>query len=109
MPNLSDWAEIWAIDFEYQAVDGEWPVPHCMIGREILSQRLIRLDAAALHSAHVPPFSIGQNSLVVALPPGRVLLLPAAGLSSTDALSGSLHRIQMAALGYSGQERKRRV
>lgn len=65
MPNLSDWAEIWVIDFEYQAVDGEWPVPHCMIGREILSQRLIRLDAAALHAAHVPPFSIGQNSLVV--------------------------------------------
>ena len=65
MQNPNNWDEIWVIDFEYQAVDGEWPVPHCMIGREIFSQRLIRRDTAALHAGGDPPFPIGQSSLVV--------------------------------------------
>ena len=65
MKNLSDWNEIWVIDFEYQSVDGEWPVPHCMVGREIFSQRLIRLDADALHVSNAPPFSTGPAVLVV--------------------------------------------
>ena len=65
MQNLSNWREIWVIDFEYQAVDGEWPVPHCMIGREILSDRLIRLDADTLRATKTAPFPTGQNSLVV--------------------------------------------
>ena len=65
MQNPNNWDEIWVIDFEYQAVDGEWPVPHCMIGREIFSQRLIRRDTAALHAGGDPPFPIGPSSLVV--------------------------------------------
>jgi len=65
MQNLCDWEEIWVIDFEYQAVDGEWPVPHCMVGREILSDRLIRLDDHTLKRSSAPPFRTGSSVLVV--------------------------------------------
>ena len=65
MKNLSDWNEIWVIDFEYQSVDGELPQPHCMVGREVFSQRLIHLDAEALRTTGSPPFSTGQTSLVI--------------------------------------------
>lgn len=65
MHKLSDWNEIWVIDFEYQAVDGELPQPHCMVGREMYSGRLIALDADALRATNTPPFPTGQTSLVV--------------------------------------------
>jgi len=65
MKNLSDWNEIWVIDFEYQSVDGELPKPHCMVGREMHSGRLIRLDADSLCATNTPPFPTDQNSLVV--------------------------------------------
>ena len=65
MKNRSDWNEIWVIDFEYQSDDGELPQPHCMVGREVFSKRLIRLDADALRATNTPPFSTGPAVLVV--------------------------------------------
>jgi hypothetical protein len=65
MVNLTNWNEIWIIDFEYQAAGGELPEPHCMVGREVFSSRLIRLDADTLRTSTVPPFPTDQTSLVV--------------------------------------------
>ena len=31
--------EIWVVDFEYAAPDGETPKPHCMVAHEVLSDR----------------------------------------------------------------------
>ena len=34
--------EIWAVDFEFDAQDGERPTPVCLVARELRSDRLIR-------------------------------------------------------------------
>ena len=87
MKNLSDWNEIWVIDFEYQSVDGELPQPHCMVGREVFSQRLIHLDAEALRATGSPPFSTGQNIIGDRLlSSGGIFLLPSTGLETSGAL-----------------------
>jgi hypothetical protein len=58
-------AEVWAVDFEFTAPQGERPAPLCVVAREILSGRLMRQwlgeDAPAR-----PPYSIGPKALFVA-------------------------------------------
>ena len=56
--------EVWAVDFEYISEDGERPAPVCMVAKELLSGRLLRLWHDDWPSS--PPFAIGDDSLFVA-------------------------------------------
>lgn len=56
--------EIWCVDFEFQANDGNRPTVHCMVAKEVRSGRLLRLWADELGDE--PPFDIGPESLFVA-------------------------------------------
>lgn len=58
--------EIWAVDFEFHAPDGHRPVPICMVARELLSGRVLRLNDVQLHQCRTAPFDTGSNSLFVA-------------------------------------------
>jgi DNA polymerase-1 len=58
--------EIWAVDFEFKAPDGERPDPICMVARELNTGRLIRLWQDDLLGQPWPPFSIDATSLFVA-------------------------------------------
>jgi len=62
--SLNEFSEIWAVDFEYKSPDGERPEPHCMVARELITGRLIRLwkDEFGL----MPPFPIDKTALFVA-------------------------------------------
>lgn len=63
---LSDlpFSEIWAVDFEFNGKPGDRPNPVCMVARELRGSRRFRLWADQLGPA--PPFSIGENALIVA-------------------------------------------
>ncbi len=58
--------EIWAVDFEFRAPPGHNPEPICMVAKEILSGRTIRLWQEALRAAATPPFDTGPDTLFVA-------------------------------------------
>jgi DNA polymerase I len=56
---------VWFVDFEFHQPPGERPVPLCISGLEYFSGRRVRLwlaDGAPLK----PPFSIDENTLIVA-------------------------------------------
>ena len=61
-----EFEQVWAADFEFCALPGERPIPHCLVARELSSGRTIRLFGTELTSRVVPPFDIGPKSLVVA-------------------------------------------
>src|SRR5262245_48361093 len=56
--------EIWAVDFEFNGGPGDRPNPVCMVARELRSGRTHRLSADEFETT--PPFSVGENSLIVA-------------------------------------------
>ena len=60
------YSEIWAVDFEFIAGDGERPSPVCLVARELRSGRLIRLWRDELVTMPEPPYSTDANSLFVA-------------------------------------------
>ncbi len=55
--------EIWVIDFEFYAPDGERPKPLCMVARELRSERRLRVWGDQLK---LPPFDLGPDVLFVA-------------------------------------------
>jgi DNA polymerase-1 len=57
-------AEIWCVDFEFQAADGERPVPVCLVALELRSCRRLRLWADELGPE--PPFRTDAGALFVA-------------------------------------------
>ncbi len=59
-------AEVWAADFEFRALAGERPQPHCLVARELVSGRTVRLFGADLSAHACAPFDVGPNSLFVA-------------------------------------------
>ena len=61
---LDVFREAWAVDFEFIAPPGERPDPVCLVARELKSGRTVRLWRDQF--GHVPPYSIGPNSLFVA-------------------------------------------
>jgi DNA polymerase-1 len=63
---LSDFHEIWFLDFEFFQPDGARPTPVCMVGRELRTGRLLRLWQDDLTTLVNPPFSIGPDALIVA-------------------------------------------
>ena len=64
MNPLNTFREVWMIDFEFSAPDGERPTPVCLVAREFFSNRLLRLSAHELSDR--PPFPIDDHTLVVA-------------------------------------------
>ena len=60
---LSQFKNIWLIDFEFCAAEGERSVPVCMVAREYRTGRLLRLWQNELSE---PPFSLGPDALFVA-------------------------------------------
>jgi hypothetical protein len=63
---LSRFLEVWFVDFEFEAKDGERPRPICMVARELFSGKVIRLFQDELWSCAGPPYGVGKESLVVA-------------------------------------------
>ena len=61
---LGDFREIWFCDFEFYAPAGERPLVRCMVARELLSKRVIKLWADEIGSE--PPFNTGKDALFVA-------------------------------------------
>lgn len=61
---LSHFREVWLVDFEFFAPDGERPTPVCLVAREFFSNRLIRLFGNEIQDR--PPFSTVDNVLFVA-------------------------------------------
>lgn len=62
-----EFAEIWAIDFEFRHNDGA--LPHavvCMVARELKSGRTLLVWQDQLYSLKSPPFDIGPKSCIVA-------------------------------------------
>lgn len=57
--------EIWVVDFEYAAPDGETPKPHCMVAREVLSDRTRWMVDDDLRNADGPRFATDAHALVV--------------------------------------------
>ena len=58
--------EIWCVDFEFRAPDGERPAVRCMVAKEALSGRLLRVWANDLATMKAPPFPIDEGTLFVA-------------------------------------------
>jgi hypothetical protein len=56
--------EVWAVDFEFSAPDGERPKPICLVARELQTGRLVRQWEDEF--GPLPPYSIGPDSLFVA-------------------------------------------
>jgi hypothetical protein len=57
-------AEIWAVDFEYDAKPGENPEPVCLVAWELRSGRKLRLWRNEFGSA--PPYPTSPNALFIA-------------------------------------------
>lgn len=62
--SLSDYSEVWCVDFEFRAPDGEQPEVRCMVAIDYLTGRTLRLWADEL--GNQPPFDIGDDALIVA-------------------------------------------
>ncbi|MEN9722596.1 MAG: polymerase thermostable [Pseudomonadota bacterium] len=58
--------EIWFVDFEFTAPDGESPDVICMVAREMKTCRTIRLWRDELLSLKSAPYDVGPTSLFVA-------------------------------------------
>ncbi len=58
--------EIWLVDFEFIGKPGERQDPVCLVARELLSGRKLRIGWDELKQMKVPPYSIGPDSLFVA-------------------------------------------
>lgn len=64
MDQLRHFKQVWLVDFEFSAPDGERQTPVCIVAREYFSNRLIRLFADELQDR--PPFPTDENSLFIA-------------------------------------------
>jgi hypothetical protein len=58
--------ELWCVDFEFRADPGERPWPVCMVAREIVGGREIRLWRDELLALDRAPFDVGPSSALVA-------------------------------------------
>lgn len=66
MRALHRFEEVWLVDFEFSAPDGEQPTPVCMVAREFFSNRIIRVFADELQMMTRPPFRTDDATLLVA-------------------------------------------
>ena len=66
---LRDYSAVWLVDFEFFAPPGERPVPLCLVAREFLTDRLLRVWLDGESSPTGPesaPFDVGPETLFVA-------------------------------------------
>ncbi|MHC4880021.1 MAG: DNA polymerase, partial [Planctomycetota bacterium] len=64
-----NYSAVWLVDFEFQALPGERPVPLCLVARELFTGRLVRVwleDLPAFKEREELPFDVGPDSLYVA-------------------------------------------
>ena len=59
-------SEIWGVDFEYVARDGDRPVPVSLYAKELLSGRAVFLFGDELTRASGPPYPTHDGALFVA-------------------------------------------
>ena len=64
MEQLRQFRQVWLVDFEFSAPNGERPTPICIVAREYYSNRLIRWFADELGDR--PPFPTDAETLFVA-------------------------------------------
>jgi len=64
--NLDKFRQIWMIDFEFIARDGNRPIPVCMVAREFRTGKVLRLWQEELRSRLTPPFPTDEDALFVA-------------------------------------------
>ncbi len=62
---LNSFEEVWLCDFEFQQVDGENPVPLCMVATELHSGRTLRLWGSELGNSKECPFRLDEKVLYV--------------------------------------------
>ncbi|MBY0457766.1 MAG: hypothetical protein K2V38_10545 [Gemmataceae bacterium] len=62
---LASFREVWCADFEFRSPDGHRPHPLCLVARELLSGRAVRLWLTD-GSRSSPPFDVGPEVLFVA-------------------------------------------
>jgi DNA polymerase-1 len=58
--------ELWCVDFEFRADPGERPWPVCMVARELIGGREIRLWRDELFALDRAPFDTGPGSALIA-------------------------------------------
>lgn len=58
--------EIWSVDFEFLGKPGERQIPVCLVARDLLSGRRLRIGWDELDKMRVPPYSIGPDALFLA-------------------------------------------
>ncbi len=66
MVQLTDFNEIWLVDFEFSAPSGAVPEVRCLVALEYFSGRKIRLWADEIALLSQPPYPVGRNTLFVA-------------------------------------------
>jgi DNA polymerase I len=108
-------AEIWLVDFEFDAKPGENPEPVCLVARELRSGRKVRLWRDQFGS--IAPYPTGSHSLFVAYyasaeigchlalgwpPPERVLDLFTEFRNHTNGISTPSGASLLGALAYFG-------
>ena len=63
---ISEFDEVWFVDFEFSAPPGERPAPICMVAWEFKTGRKLKIWQDKLQTMPEPPYSTGQESLFVA-------------------------------------------
>jgi hypothetical protein len=107
--------QIWLLDFEFVSESGAVPVPVCMVARELITNKLVRLWQDELGAG--PPFPINDETLFVAYfasaelgcflalgwpPPVRVLDLYAEFRNATNGIPLPGGRSYLSALSHHG-------
>jgi len=62
--DLQPFREVWCVDFEFVADDGEQPKPVCMVARELRTQRLERWWRGDLDAAAAPPYPTADPTVL---------------------------------------------
>lgn len=63
MMNALSYSEVWVLDFEFIAKDGEHPLVVCMVAHELISGVWVRIWQGNFND---PPFSLGEDALFIA-------------------------------------------
>ena len=66
MSSLTDFKEVWLVDFEFAAPSGAVPEVRCLVALEYFSGQKIRLWSDEIAKLNQPPYNIGKDALFVA-------------------------------------------
>ena len=66
MTSLTDFKEVWLVDFEFAAPSGAVPEVRCLVALEYFSGRKIRLWIDEIAKLNQPPYNIGKDALFIA-------------------------------------------